>query len=851
MSKMEEKRNPVLSIDELRRQRRWLPHRNKKPFAAKTGSGLRWNEPQAWTDFITASAAPSATGVGIVVGDGIVVIDLDDCIAIETVNGMQKRSVKPAFKPLFDAAIKLGVYIEVSQSGRGLHILLLSDWKGTLKAKIRGSNAGNVNQPVLSSDFAGGIEIYGGRSESGGATRFIAITGHTKSTGSRTSITSADSLIEDAVALVASARDELSKLDVGVTGLAKPGSSVANEKPDDGFAPIDGVTEDAVLPTVISNTPLSALNAFALEAPHLWFAKCVLDARQTNARRWEGRVPGTGSTNVSLEMGKGIRWWSAESHDAKEGMSPVDMVAKWSDPDDQIDIVEAAARLMDWLRLDPATLRGWATIIAKGTKGAPKDLFEVSPEVAHQWSKGTLPEIFERYAEGVSVEVGCDAGSACFMLLVTCMAAIPSPVRVKPRPGSDWVMPGSVYGALVTRSGGGKGPVMRPFIAALEEVEAQWAKEHRQQLVGQTEESKKALEARGPKKRLTDSPTTEALLQRMEKVPDGVILRAEELSGQIGMIGRSGNGRAGTNPDSRVYLEAYDGGSFDVPRKTEGLSVSISKACLSIIGGIQTIILSKIVDNLSEDGLLQRFMFARMTERPEFGEVCRDEQGKRMFRDVVGRLMRLAEIGGSVEIPFSEAAAASLMAHANHSRGLSRAGTSTDALHSVLSKAHGFIARVAFAFELIDWAVGDIVLKDVLGNEEPTLLPTEVSVGAVERAARWFWGYQWPTLQDVYGDLGFAAESTADVKVLALYLLEHPKEFSDAFTARAFRDLRRFRPSGPDGGEKRQRLFHAITKLEDAGWIKQKGDFGRAPSYVCDPRIWDLFAHHVAQADAA
>lgn len=837
---------PPVPLADLQVRECWLPHRDKRPYSANTGIGLAWNHPNAWSSYEKARSA-GGENVGIVVGNSIVCIDLDKCLYADPSGGKSTTRVKPAFKALYDLALAQAAYVEISQSGYGIHIFLLSEWTGTVKASFlkvgTQSNESTADDALL----GGGIEIYGGRADNGNATRYIAITGNTKRTGKIKAISACNVVLQAAVALAETAKSlgAAVKNDSLAGVLATPSSDVRSDRPVVATQ-VSAIPEPERAVVKADNydpSPISVLNNIALRTPELWFPFVVSSVKRTNADRWQGIAPGTGSTNVSLDREKGMRWWSAESNGRdSEGMSPLDAIAEWFDEERKLDPTEAAAALMQLLGLTPAMLRSWTTLITRGTRDGPQDVFASIPEVARAWVTGTLPDVIEHYAECVSIETGNDGGSAKFVALSVFMAAIPSNVRCKPRSKGDWEMPASTYSAIVTRSGGGKGPIMRPFIAPLLEMDAVWAREHEARIRNtEDEEERKRLRKVGPRKRVTDSPTTEALTERMSMQRDGVILRAEELSGQIGMIGRSGNGRANANPDSRIYLEMYDGGGLDIPRKTAGLSVSFTRSCLSIIGGIQTRVLGGMIEDLSEDGLLQRFMFARMTTT-ELGETCEDVDGKALFRDVVHKLMRLGGFGEDIILTCTTEAETLLMLQANKARKL-MATLDVDALKSVLGKAHAFIARVAFTLTLVDWAIADRATQVVLEDEENLSIPKVIELEHMERAAAWWWGQQWPNILDVYSDMGFASEQADDCKAAARYMLEHPTIFSDRFTARDFRALRRFRPDKFNGDHKRQRLFDALARLEDAGWLKAVGGDGKLPTYEADPRVWQLFGH--------
>lgn len=101
-------------------------------------------DPDTWSDFRSAAESGVGRGVGFVLGDGIGCIDLDGCfVAGELAEWAQDR-IDAVESPLF---------VEVSQSGEGLHIFC---WMDEQPADARRSHPG--------------VEVYSRK-------RFIAMTG--------------------------------------------------------------------------------------------------------------------------------------------------------------------------------------------------------------------------------------------------------------------------------------------------------------------------------------------------------------------------------------------------------------------------------------------------------------------------------------------------------------------------------------------------------------------------------------------------------------------------------------------------------------------------------------------------
>ena len=96
---------------ELTSRPRWVTHINKRPMCARTGAWASVTDPSTWSSFEAASA--TGAPLGFVLGDGIGCIDLDGCLDEHGIPNEAARTLLAYYE---------GSYVEVSPSGRGLHI---------------------------------------------------------------------------------------------------------------------------------------------------------------------------------------------------------------------------------------------------------------------------------------------------------------------------------------------------------------------------------------------------------------------------------------------------------------------------------------------------------------------------------------------------------------------------------------------------------------------------------------------------------------------------------------------------------------------------------------------------------
>ena len=128
-----------MNLDDLKAQRRWVGYKSptdKAPMNPHTGRNASSTDLATWATYAEATAAQARYrwhGVGFVLnGDGIVGIDLDDCLKL--IGDDEYKSSNLA-RYVMDIAPS---YTEVSPSGTGLHIIGTGTLERAIKATING-----------------------------------------------------------------------------------------------------------------------------------------------------------------------------------------------------------------------------------------------------------------------------------------------------------------------------------------------------------------------------------------------------------------------------------------------------------------------------------------------------------------------------------------------------------------------------------------------------------------------------------------------------------------------------------------------------------------------------------------
>src|SRR5690606_4366735 len=97
---------------ELTERARWVRHNRKVPITSD-GRLASSTDPATWSTYRVAARSKVGDGIGFVLGDGIACLDIDHCL---DERGRPDARARAILARVPDA------YVEVSPSGRGLHV---------------------------------------------------------------------------------------------------------------------------------------------------------------------------------------------------------------------------------------------------------------------------------------------------------------------------------------------------------------------------------------------------------------------------------------------------------------------------------------------------------------------------------------------------------------------------------------------------------------------------------------------------------------------------------------------------------------------------------------------------------
>ena len=368
-----------------------------------------------------------------------------------------------------------------------------------------------------------------------------------------------------------------------------------------------------------------------------------------------------------------------------------------------------------------------------------------------------LPEPIRSFVNAGARAIGCDPSYIALPLLSALASVVGATRRIQLKPG--WTEPCIVWTAVIGESGTAKSPAMSFALRALRHLQAKRFQEH-EQVLEHYERDKITYEAalaewkkkgRNQGHSLPEKPeppvvarllvndiTIEALADRLQGTPRGLLAACDELSSWIGSFDAY---RAGRGSDVSRWLSIHRAESLIVDRKSGPTkTVYIARPAVSITGGIQPRPLRRSlgVEHV-DNGLLARLLLALPPSRgKKWRDAAVDPELLQQMETVLGRLLALdfgtddsdspAPIDLLLTGPAQQRWIEFYNQHAEEGEQL------TGALASAWSKLEGYAARLSLIVHLVRDAAGD-----------PTLTsPDEVdeqSVDAGVALARWF-GYE-------------------------------------------------------------------------------------------------------------
>jgi hypothetical protein len=270
-----------------------------------------------------------------------------------------------------------------------------------------------------------------------------------------------------------------------------------------------------------------------------------------------------------------------------------------------------------------------------------------------------LPEPVRCFVDTASRAIGCDASYVALPLLAGLASAVGNTRTIRLKRG--WTEPVAVWTCIIGESGTLKSPAAELPLRPILHRQAWALQEHRKTLVGYRRDlaryeadlaawkrqgRKGGQEPPTPPERpvcprfWTSDVTVEALADRLETAPRGLLVYREELSGWLGSFDMYRKGKS----DVPHWLSMFGARPLIMDRKAaDRPTIYVPRACVSLTGGVQPEVLARALGaEHFTDGLASRLLLAMPPRQPKrWSEVEVDPHIEERLGEVYDRLYSL------------------------------------------------------------------------------------------------------------------------------------------------------------------------------------------------------------------
>jgi hypothetical protein len=423
--------------------------------------------------------------------------------------------------------------------------------------------------------------------------------------------------------------------------------------------------------------------------------------------------------------------------------------------------------------------------------------------------------------------MGADPAGLAMSALAVCAAAVPDQVCLQVKQHDPtWRESTRLWVGLVGMPSTKKSPIISAAMAPLLHLDNIRSETNaRAMQVWEAlprAEQKSTPKPKRPRHAVLDV-NVETLQEILKDSPHGIIARHPELTLWFGSMDRY---TAAKGADRAFWLQAYDGGSYNVDRIVRGSSL-IPNLSIGLLGGIQPEPLRKLIGDSSDDGLIQRFL--PVVLRPSKAGLDAPAGGAvSAYNDLVTQLAKLAPpTAGNLSgpRPIGLSPEARLIREAREVKHLSLAGALeqiSPKMASHFGKYDGIFARLCLLFHCVEHVGG--------------ALPPEISGDVADRVARFMDEYLRPSAVAFYGTVLGMSAGHEDLMGLASYIV------SEGLTEVVARDVQRStRSLRHQTADEARRL---CEKLEAFGWLEPIDPRSRSnsPRWRVVPAVHALFA---------
>lgn len=351
----------------------------------------------------------------------------------------------------------------------------------------------------------------------------------------------------------------------------------------------------------------------------------------------------------------------------------------------------------------------------------PGDIFHEiqSPEFRHD----IVPECLRDWIADTAGVKGVDPSMLALSAIVASAGCLHEAIKLQPeRTNPSWQESARLWGAIVGSSGIKKSPAIGAAVSRLKKIQLELSKKaeekwdevkaremayelaNKEYIKAISKNDPMASEKKPFKPEIPEIPriffediTIEKLSEELKYSPRGAFILRDELSGWFGSHAQYRS----SGSDAPAWLDFYEGGAKYIDRIGRG-SVFVPNWGGCIMGGIQPSTMQKIIENLPEDGLLQRFIVVNARQGNEGNEKPYNKAANDRYHDMLQRIFDTLPSDMPVMLsPEANDIRREITAYSNK---LLRTGMISTGFCSHLAKYEGLCARLMLTFHAIECA---------------------------------------------------------------------------------------------------------------------------------------------------
>jgi putative DNA primase/helicase len=481
------------------------------------------------------------------------------------------------------------------------------------------------------------------------------------------------------------------------------------------------------------------------------------------------------------------------------------------------------------------------------------------------FSEDLLPDSFRPLVADVTERMQVPMDYPAVVIVLCLAGAVNRRATIQPKAhDTGWMVVPNLWGGPIGPPGFMKSPVIQAITRPLNQMQADWRKEHEDALTeyAQAKEEydlrhqawKEQFKANTKKRKATpdrpgDEPkeptlrrlivndaTFEAMHETMNENPAGILVIRDEFTGWWSQLDR-----AGREGERAFCLQAWNGDTGHTIDRIGRGTIHVEACCMSMLGGIQpgrlrSYLADALKDGPSNDGLIQRFQLLVWPDiEPGWKYVDRapdpasEATAARVFRNLVA-----LDSEGPMRFRFAPGAQVLFIEWLARLEARVRGEELHPALVSHLSKYRSLMPALALLFELADRAAAG--LQSLEGGPGQADDWPCISLEHTKQAVAWC-GYLESHARRIYSCI-----TTPQMRAAQVFAEKLKKR---QIAPDGFFSCREVYLKGWSGLDTPELVRMAVEVLQDAGWIRdvdrESGPFGGRPSarYQVNPRVWE------------